>query len=128
MSISRREFLKWMSAAGAAASLPSRARAAGGRVVVVGGGFAGATTAKYIRMWAPDIEVTLIERNREFISCPLSNRVLAGQMNLQDLTRGYGALASKHGVKVVHEEAVEIDPDKLSSMNPVKIKVEVEKV
>ena len=55
---------------------------------------------------------SLIERNREFISCPLSNRVLAGQMSLQDLTRGYGTLASKYGVKVVHDEVVEIDADK----------------
>ena len=114
MSLSRREFLKWVSAAGAgaAAGVPLHVRAAGARVVVVGGGFGGATAAKYIRLWAPDIEVTLIERNREFISCPLSNRVLAGQMSLQDLTRGYGTLASKYGVKVVHDEVTEIDPDK----------------
>jgi sulfide dehydrogenase [flavocytochrome c] flavoprotein subunit len=81
-------------------------------VVVIGGGFGGATAAKYIRLWAPDIEVTLVERNREFISCPLSNRVLAGQVDLIDLTRGYGGLAGKYGIKLIHEEAVRIDPDK----------------
>jgi NADPH-dependent 2,4-dienoyl-CoA reductase/sulfur reductase-like enzyme len=113
MSISRREFLKWAGAGGAlaAAGLPLNARAAGARVVVVGGGFGGATAAKYLRMWAPGIRVTLIERNREFISCPLSNRVLAGQMTLADLTRGYGTLAGKWGVEVLHDEVVEIDPD-----------------
>ena len=114
MSISRREFLKWSSAAGAsaAAGVSLRARAAGGRVVVIGGGFGGATAAKYISMWAPEVRVTLIERNREFISCPLSNRVLAGQMTLQELTRGYGALSAKYGVDVLHEEVTQIDPER----------------
>jgi NADH dehydrogenase FAD-containing subunit len=63
-------------------------------------------------LWAPDLQVTLVERNREFISCPLSNRVLAGQVELIDLTRGYGALAGKYGINVVYEEVVGIDPDK----------------
>jgi sulfite dehydrogenase len=114
MSISRREFLKWASAAGAtaAAGVSLNARAAGGRVVVIGGGFGGATAAKYISMWAPEIRVTLIERNREFVSCPLSNRVLAGQMTLQDLTRDYSALSAKYSVDVLHDEVTEIDPDR----------------
>lgn len=63
-------------------------------------------------MWAPDIQVTLVERNREFISCPLSNRVLAGQVELVDLTRGYGTLSSKYSIEVVYDEAVGIDPDR----------------
>ena len=115
MSLSRRRFLKQLAAgavAGAATGVGRPAFAAGARVVVVGGGFGGATAAKYIRMWAPDIQVTLVERNREFISCPLSNRVLAGQVELVDLTRGYGALSSKYSVEVVSDEAVAIDPDK----------------
>jgi sulfide dehydrogenase [flavocytochrome c] flavoprotein subunit len=116
MSVSRREFLKWTSAgvAGAWAGVNLRAvrAAAGSRVVVVGGGFAGATVTKYLRMWSPDIAVTLIERNREFISCPLSNRVLAGTVELADLTRGYGALASKYGAQVVHDAVTAIDPDR----------------
>jgi NADPH-dependent 2,4-dienoyl-CoA reductase/sulfur reductase-like enzyme len=115
MSVSRREFLK-RACAGAAGVWTSAglrpARAAAPRVVVVGGGFAGTTAAKYIRMWSPDIAVTLIERNREFISCPMSNRVLAGTMELADLTRGYGALASRYGARVVHEAVTAIDPDK----------------
>jgi len=111
MRLSRRRFLKQL-AAGAAAGVCTPAFAAGSRVVVVGGGFGGATAAKYIRMWAPDIQVTLVERNREFISCPLSNRVLAGQVELVDLTRGYGTLSSKYSIDVVYDEAVLIDPDK----------------
>ena len=115
MSLSRRRFLKQLAAgavAGATAGVRRPAFAAGARVVVVGGGFGGATAAKYIRMWAPEVQVTLVERNREFISCPLSNRVLAGQVELVDLTRGYGALSSKYSVEVVYDEAVAIDPDK----------------
>jgi sulfide dehydrogenase [flavocytochrome c] flavoprotein chain len=115
MSASRRRFLKQIAtvaAGGATAGVYSRASAASPRVVVVGGGFGGATAAKYIRMWAPDIQVTLIERNREFISCPQSNRVLAGQVELVDLTRGYGTLSSKYSIDVVYDEVVGIDPDK----------------
>ncbi len=115
MSLCRRDFLKQLSltAAGlAAAGMRKPAFAAAPRVVVVGGGFGGATAAKYLRLWAPDIHVTLVERNREFISCPLSNRVLAGQVELIDLTRGYGALAAKYGINVVYEEVVAIDPEK----------------
>jgi len=79
-------------------------------VVVVGGGYAGATAAKYVRMWGPDIEVTLVERDAEFVSCPLSNRVLAGVVQLKDLTRDYGRLQARHGVKLIRDEATAIDP------------------
>jgi sulfite dehydrogenase len=115
MKLSRRQFVKQFAtlvAGAAAASGRSPAFAAAGHVVVVGAGFGGATAAKYIRMWAPDVQVTLVERNREFISCPLSNRVLAGQIELVDLTRGYGALSSKYGIDVVYDEVLGISPDK----------------
>lgn len=112
----RREFIKWASAAAALIALPGCATSGGGRsagrVVVVGGGYAGATAAKYIRMWAPDIEVVLVERNAEFISCPLSNRVLAGVMSIQDLTSSYGKLGPKYGVQVVRDEVIGVDADK----------------
>lgn len=113
MSISRRQFVKWLSASAAMTSAVGCAAASSrrtvGRVVVIGGGFGGATAAKYIRMWSPDIEVTLVERNSEFISCPLSNRVLAGVIQLSDLTRDYGALTARHGVKLVRDEAIAVD-------------------
>jgi NADPH-dependent 2,4-dienoyl-CoA reductase/sulfur reductase-like enzyme len=80
-----------------------------GRVVVIGAGYAGATAAKYIRMWSPDIDVTLVEPNRQFISCPMSNRVLAGVWTLSDITRSYGGL-ERNGVQIIHQSAVEIDP------------------
>ncbi len=113
MSVSRREFIKWLSANAAVASGVGCASAASrktvGRVVVIGGGFGGATAAKHIRMWSPDIDVTLVERNSEFVSCPLSNRVLAGVIQLSDLTRDYGGLAARHGVTLVRGEATAVD-------------------
>jgi sulfide dehydrogenase [flavocytochrome c] flavoprotein chain len=81
------------------------------RVVVIGGGWGGATAAKYIRLSDPSIEVTLLEPSKEFISCPFSNLVLAGVENLKNLTMNYNGL-SKHGVKIRHEAASAIDPDK----------------
>jgi NADPH-dependent 2,4-dienoyl-CoA reductase/sulfur reductase-like enzyme len=109
----RRQFLKraaaGMVAAGASAAvLP--ARAAAPRVVVIGGGYGGATAARYLRQWAPDIAVTLVERDAAFVSCPLSNRILAGLADLPDITRSYAPLHDKAGVDVVRDEAIEIDP------------------
>jgi NADPH-dependent 2,4-dienoyl-CoA reductase/sulfur reductase-like enzyme len=78
---------------------------------VIGGGWGGATAAKYIRLTDPSIEVTLLEPNKEFISCPFSNLVLAGVESLKNLTLSYDGL-KRHGVRVRHETAVAIDPDK----------------
>src|SRR3979411_2149308 len=97
MTLNRREFVKWMSAsaglAAAAGCVGTGGGPSGGRVVVIGAGYSGATAAKYMRMWSPDIEVTLVERNGEFISCPLSNLVLGGSKTIADVTAGYGASA-----------------------------------
>ena len=113
MSLSRRTFLKQLSAGSVALGAGVRAasaRAAAPRVVVIGAGYGGATAARYIRTWSPDIAVTLVERDAQFVSCPLSNRVLAGVIGLGDLTRSYASLTDKAGVQVVRDEAVEIDP------------------
>ena len=114
MALTRREFIQWLSASagmalGGCASTEETAGA--GRVVVIGGGFAGATAARYIRLWAPDIAVTLVERNNEFVSCPMSNLVLGGNTRIEDLTSGYGGLR-KHGVRIVRDDAVAVDPAK----------------
>jgi sulfite dehydrogenase len=83
-----------------------------GRVIVIGGGYGGATAAKYLRMWSNgSIEVFLIERNAEFISCPLSNLVLGGTKTLSDITRGYAGLRS-YGVQVLRDEATAINVEK----------------
>jgi NADPH-dependent 2,4-dienoyl-CoA reductase/sulfur reductase-like enzyme len=104
----RRDFLK---AAGAltlagCATTPSKAR-----VVVIGGGFGGATAAKYIRMWDPSIDVVLVEREQSFISCPISNLVLGGFSTMEEITRSQRTL-ERHGVQIVRDEAVGIDPGK----------------
>ena len=115
LRLRRREVLGRATAAavlpslGACAALNGRASA--GRVVVVGGGFGGATAARYLRRWAPEIEVTLVERHEHFVSCPMSNLVLAGLWSLDDLTRGYAGL-TRHGVRMVRDEALHIDPDR----------------
>lgn len=79
-----------------------------GRVVVVGGGFGGATAARYLRMWGGNVDVTLVERNTEFVSCPISNLVLGGHKQMADVTRGYDGLKAI-GVKVVQGEVTAID-------------------
>lgn len=79
MSIQRRNFIKSLAAAASASllTIPTTARAAGkGKVVVIGGGFGGSTAAKYVKMMDPAIDVTLIEPNKTYTSCPLSNEVL----------------------------------------------------
>jgi len=79
-----------------------------GRVVVVGGGFGGATAAKYLRLWGGNVDVTLVDRNAAFVSCPLSNLVLGGFRQIGDVTRGYDGLKAA-GVKVIQGEVTAID-------------------
>jgi sulfide dehydrogenase [flavocytochrome c] flavoprotein chain len=80
-----------------------------GRVVIVGGGFGGATAARYLRLWGGNVDVTLVERNPQFVSCPISNLVLGGHRQMGDITLGYDGLKAI-GVKRVQGEAVAIDP------------------
>lgn len=113
--ITRRDFLKIAGAASAAGALghASLARAAEGgksaRVVVVGGGFGGATCAKYLRRLDPGIAVTLVEPNSKFITCPFSNLVLGGLRTMDSITQNYDALKKKHGVNVIHDTVTTID-------------------
>jgi sulfide dehydrogenase [flavocytochrome c] flavoprotein subunit len=79
-----------------------------GRVVVVGGGYGGATAARYLRLWGGNVDVTLVERNASFVSCPISNLVLAGAKRIEDVTRGYEGLRAA-GVKVVQGEVTAVD-------------------
>ena len=114
ISLHRRSLLLAAGAAGvsALAGCAATPHAPKARVVVVGGGFGGATAAKYIRLWAPEIEVVLVEREATFVSCPLSNLVLGGHERIENLTTGYDTLAGRYGVRVVRDEATAIDPDK----------------
>ena len=79
-----------------------------GRVVVVGGGFGGSTVARYLRLWGGNVQVTLVEREARFVSCPMSNLVLGGYRQLASITRGYDGLSAM-GVKVVQGDVVAID-------------------
>ncbi|MCU0895733.1 MAG: FAD-dependent oxidoreductase, partial [Rhodospirillales bacterium] len=113
-AMNRRNFVKLLAAAPLASVLtvPTAARAADAkRVVVVGGGFGGATAAKYIRMMDPKIKVTLIEANKTYVSCPLSNEVISGHRAIETLQTGYDALA-KRGVEVLIDLVTAIDPTK----------------
>lgn len=117
MSIQRREFLLAAGAAAAAATLPGCATTGGaapaGKVVVIGGGYGGATVAKYVRMWSDGkVDVTVVEASAEFVSCPLSNLVLGGSKQIADITVSYDNLVRRHGVKMVHDTAVGVDPEK----------------
>ncbi len=117
MNRQRRDFLAALAAAGSAAALPGcatmGAQASKGKVVVVGGGYGGATAAKYVRMWSDGtIDVTLVETNAEFVSCPMSNLVLGGNQTIADMTVPYTNLASRHGVKVVRDTASAVDAEK----------------
>jgi NADPH-dependent 2,4-dienoyl-CoA reductase/sulfur reductase-like enzyme len=83
-----------------------------GRVVVIGGGMAGATVAKYLRMWGgTGVDVTLIERESAYTSSIMSNLVLNGQRTIQSLQYGYGTLANRYGIHMEHGDVVNIDPD-----------------
>lgn len=115
----RREFLKVSGAAATGAAVtsllpgcatePEAPSKPVGRVIVIGGGFGGATAAKYLGMWSRGaIEVFLIERGTEFVSCPTSNLVLGGSKKIGDLTRSYAKLRD-YGVHVLRDEATGID-------------------
>lgn len=114
-NLTRRKFLGMMTTAGAASSvlgwpLISRAGKAEGRVVIVGGGFGGASCARYLKRMAPGLEVTLVDRDRKFITCPFSNAVLGGLYDLDYITQDYDTLRGSHGVNVVHDSVTGIDP------------------
>jgi sulfite dehydrogenase len=79
-----------------------------GRVVVIGGGFGGATAARYLRLWGGNVDVTLVERTAAFVSCPVSNMVLGGHKTMADITVPYGGLEAI-GVRRIQGEVVAID-------------------
>ncbi|MFV1922924.1 MAG: FCSD flavin-binding domain-containing protein [Methylotenera sp.] len=83
-----------------------------GHVVVIGGGYAGTVAAKYIRLWsANNIAVTVIEKQTQFVSCPLSNLVLGGSKTIDDLTFGYDLVQKNYGIHWVQDEVTAINPD-----------------
>ncbi len=124
MTMDRRNFIKLLGGAstvalaacagspavssGSAAEIMPKS---GRRVVVVGGGYGGTIAAKYVRMLDASIEVVLIERNQQYVSCPFSNYYIGGLISdLTPLTIGYDKLTANHGVKMLHAEVTAIDP------------------
>jgi sulfide dehydrogenase [flavocytochrome c] flavoprotein chain len=87
--------------------------AAKAKVVVVGGGYGGSTVSKYIRLLSDgQIDVTMVEPNRAFVSCPVSNLVLSGMKTMDDITTPYTGLSANHGVRIVHDMVTAVDPAK----------------
>ncbi len=87
------------------AGIPSRAK-----VVVIGGGYGGATAAKYVRLLSGHkIDVVLIEPQSAFVSCPISNLVLGGSKQMGDITMSYAGLSANHGITLVRDSASAID-------------------
>jgi NADH dehydrogenase FAD-containing subunit len=110
-TLNRRQFLKLASAMAALAAVPRAVGAAttAPRVVVVGGGFGGATLAKYVRMWGGNVQVTLVDANPNHISCILSNLVVTGALPMSRITLAFDSLKTNHGVTVMQGLAVAID-------------------
>ncbi|OOZ42207.1 cytochrome C [Solemya pervernicosa gill symbiont] len=114
-NFNRRDFLKISGGLAVGATVVGCATNLGGaakaRVVVVGGGVGGATAAKYLRMMDPAIHVTLIEPNKHYHTCFMSNEVLSGDRSIKDIEFGYAGLAG-HGVNIVHDTVTGIDAEK----------------
>ncbi len=112
--INRREFLAYagaLSAAGLFGCASMGGGAAGPRVVIVGGGFGGATCAKYLRKLAgPNVSITLVEKNPNYVTCPFSNTVIGGMRTLESITHKYDALAKTYKIDVVHDTVTAVDP------------------
>ena len=111
----RRQFVQTLGAGSAVAGLGLLGGCAstGGssaKVVVIGGGYAGATAAKYVRMFSDyQIDVTLIEPSAMFVSCPISNLVVGGHKTMADITTPYDSLSKRHGVRLVRDRVDSID-------------------
>ncbi|MET0210054.1 MAG: FCSD flavin-binding domain-containing protein [Burkholderiaceae bacterium] len=110
----RRQVIRGLGAAGVLAALGACATRGGvpasAKVVVVGGGYGGATAAKYVRLLSEQtLDVVLIEPAEAFVSCPISNLVVGGRRTLADLTTPYDGLTTKHGVQRVQDRVASID-------------------
>lgn len=116
-TIDRRHFIKFAGAASALGmfGIPPLSHAnSGARVVVVGGGFGGATCAKYLKRYDASLLVTLITPQKTFATCPFSNTVIGGLHNMDFITHGYQNLSARHGVHLVYDMVSSIDTESKS--------------
>ena len=107
----RRKFLKMLGAVAAVSAVSKGISAATTtpRVVVVGGGFGGATVAKYLRLWGGNVNVTLVEPNPTHYSCILSNLVVTGALGMSSINLNYDTLRNLYGVNLLAGKAIAID-------------------
>jgi sulfide dehydrogenase [flavocytochrome c] flavoprotein subunit len=111
--MTRREFVKLLgfaTALPAAGYFSTSSANPQARVVVIGGGFGGATCAKYLKRYDPDLEVTLVEQQAKYVTCPFSNTVLGGLHDMNFITHTYDKLHTNHKISVVHDRALNINP------------------
>jgi sulfide dehydrogenase [flavocytochrome c] flavoprotein chain len=113
-NITRRDFNRFLASGLALTALGSfggagTAYGASKRVVVIGGGFGGATAARYLKKLDPSISVTLVEPKAAYVTCPFSNWVLGGLKTMAEITQTYAVLAARHGITVIAESARSID-------------------
>ena len=115
LNLSRRKWLTTIAQASAATAaitaFPAIAKSDAGRVIIVGGGFGGATAARYIKRFNPAIQVTLIEPAKTFYTCPFSNMVLGGLRQMEQIAHRYDNLKA-FGTEVVHDLVIAVDTDK----------------
>ena len=114
--MNRRHFIGQSAAAlGLAAGFSGQAQAnlQKAEILVIGGGYGGATVAKYLRLFSNNTaKVTLIEPNASFISCPMSNLVVGGSRTISEITTSYDNLSKRHGIKMIQDSVVSMDADK----------------
>jgi NADPH-dependent 2,4-dienoyl-CoA reductase/sulfur reductase-like enzyme len=106
----RRDLLLTLSGTGLLAALPLAAHAqVRARLVIIGGGFGGATAARFLKRLLPEAAITLIEANPEYYACPFSNLVVAGLRDLSAQRFSYDSLKAE-GIEFVQERATDVDP------------------
>jgi sulfide dehydrogenase [flavocytochrome c] flavoprotein subunit len=81
----------------------------GAKVVIVGGGFGGATCARYLKNIAPELQVTLIEKEEQIVTCPFSNTVISGQNDINYISHSFDGL-KKDGITVLRGLVISVEP------------------
>ena len=110
-TLTRRSFGALIGASAATLATPGLLRAnTTGRLVIIGGGFGGASAARFARINHPDVDVTLVEPYPTFVTCPYGNLILGGKRTLPQITHSYDGLRAR-GVNVIQGRAADIDPD-----------------
>jgi sulfide dehydrogenase [flavocytochrome c] flavoprotein subunit len=110
--MTRRDVARGIAASAAVASMPCPALAQGAaHIVVIGGGFGGASCVRALRQLDPKLQVSLIEPNQTFTACPFSNEVIAGMRELPAQQFTYDRIAAS-GVTIIQQAAATVDPQK----------------